>query len=318
MSMESALIHDSEFLSAVFCALPDRYQLKWLDTKESSDRWSDMMIFLDDAYEKAMKELTLRSVIGQEPKQPLKKDVKSFGVNASGVDEDEEETRVKNNRQRAKDSCGKCPICDQYHTWKKWDGTFWPSDRFISCRKFSDMNTQQRASAVEKAKGCPKCTGWGHQKQDCRMKPRVCGVDMGSSKCSGDHSKMLHGSGNIYCAAVGAGSAVLRKSAQRSVSESDLFACVNEHEDTLYYLQDIPIKKSKTNARLLWDRGSNRVLIRDDFAKELKLISKEVIYNMVTVGDKLYHSFIYLLDLVDMFHNVHTVWDYGVPKIMFS
>ena len=183
------------------------------------------------------------------------------------------------------------------------------------------MNTQQRASAVEKAKGCPKCTGWGHQKQDCRMKPRECGVDMGSSKCSGDHSKMLHGSGNIYCAAVGAGSAVLRKSAQRSVSESDLFACVNEHEDTLYYLQDIPIKKSKANARVLWDRGSNRVLIRDDFAKELKLISKEVIYNMVTVGDKQtnqYHGFIYLIDLVDMHNNVRTVWGYGVPKIMFS
>ena len=96
---------------------------------------------------------------------------------------------------------------------------------------------------------------------------------------------------------------------------------MKEEEATLYYIQDIPIKKSSMPARVLWDKGSNRVLIRDEFAKATKLISKEVTYNMETVGDqeaKQYHSNIYLLDMVDMYNNVRTVWGYGVSKIMLS
>ena len=57
-------------------------------------------------------------------------------MNAIGVENGEEESKLKISKQKAKDSCGKCPICSQYHTWKKWDGTFWPSDRFVSCYKF--------------------------------------------------------------------------------------------------------------------------------------------------------------------------------------
>ena len=41
---------------------------------------------------------------------------------------------------------------------------------------------------------------------------------------------------------------------------------------------------------------------------------------MVTVGSeaKEFHSNIYLLDLLDMYNNVRTVWGYGVSSIMFS
>ena len=89
------------------------------------------------------------------------------------------------------------------------------------------------------------------------MKPNNCGEMVSGAKCTGDHSKMLHGSGNVYCAALSAG----------GVGQmSDVFACVKEDEDTVYYLQDIPVAKSKVMARTLWDRGSNRVLIREDFA----------------------------------------------------
>ena len=175
------------------------------------------------------------------------------------------------------------------------------------------MNIQQRESAVEKANGCPRCTSWKHQRNDCKMSPNSCGEQLGGSKCTGDHSRLLHGSTNVYCAALNA-------AFNTFTSNSDLFSCVKEEEDTLYYIQDIPIAKSTKPARVLWDRGSNRVLIREEFAKANRLMSKRVTYNMDTVGEKTKQikGNIYILDLVDMYNNVRTVWGYGISKIMLS
>ena len=96
---------------------------------------------------------------------------------------------------------------------------------------------------------------------------------------------------------------------------------MKEDEDCLFYLQDIPVKKAKKSARTMWDRGSNRVLIREQYAEDNRLISREVTYSMETVGNQelqLVQSKIYLLDMVDMYGNVHTIWGYGVPRIMSS
>ena len=284
LNMGAALTHDSEFLSAVYCALPDRHKVRWLDRTKTEDHWVDMLGFLDKAYEQANEELSLLSVLSRDDSSG-KKGVKAFGVTTGSSETgDEGSNKYKSYKQKAKDACGKCPVCSQVHTWIKKDGSSWPSDRLISCKKFSDMNIQQRAGAVESASGCPRCTCWNHQRKDCRMSPNSCREDMGGSKCTGDHSKLLHGSGNVYCAALSAG---------LTSSSTDMFSCVNEEEDTLYYIQDIPIKKSSKPARVFWDRGSNRVLIRDEFAKANNLISKEVTYNMETVGDqgaKQFHS----------------------------
>ena len=64
----------------------------------------------------------------------------------------------------------------------------------------------------------------------------------------------------------------------------------------------------------MWDKGSNRVLIREDYAKLNKFISKEVTYmiHVVDAEPKQVNSRIYLVDLKDMYGNVHTVWGYGV------
>ena len=174
------------------------------------------------------------------------------------------------------------------------------------------MNIQQRSNAIEAAKGCPRCTCWRHQKQSCKMPANSCGEDIGGGKCSGDHSKLLHGTTNVYCAAI---------SANLRASGSDLFACVKEDEEAIFYLQDIPVKGPKRSARVFWDQGSNRVLIRDDFAKSNKLIHKDVTYTIDTVGNgskQEYTGKIYLLDLVDMHNNSRTVWGYGISCIMES
>ena len=57
-----------------------------------------------------------------------------------------------------------------------------------------------------------------------------------------------------------------------------------ENEETVYFLQNIPIKGSSVHCRTLWDKGSNRVLIRDSFTLENNLVSKEVTYKMEVFG----------------------------------
>ena len=308
LGMETALTHDSEFLSAVFTALPDKYRQEWLKQADGEDRWLDMLTFLDSAYDRAMEEMALLTVVEEKSS---KKDVKAAGVTIGGGNEVPDEEHASKFK-KVKEAVGKCSVCNQYHTWKNRQGSVWPSDRFINCRKFSDMTTQQRAAAVEKVQGCARCTSWGHQRKDCRMRPNSCGADAGSTKCNGDHSRLLHGSGNVYCAAF---------SAFARGSNPDIFSCVKEEEVTVYYLQDIPVSKSQDTARVLWDRGSNRVLIREEFAKEQKLVSKPITYQMETVGDQpasQHHAHIFLLDLVDIYGNVRTVWGYGIPRIMCS
>ena len=46
MDMSEALRHDSEFLSAVYCALPDKHKTRWLDFEKSKNHWEDMLKFL--------------------------------------------------------------------------------------------------------------------------------------------------------------------------------------------------------------------------------------------------------------------------------
>ena len=326
LNMGEALTHDSEFLSAVYCALPDRHRVRWLDTTKSDDRWKDMLIFLDKVYEQSNEELTLLSTISKD--NTAKKVVKPAGLAAGGVsaadDDDEDFAKLRDAKKQARESCGTCPVCSKAHTYKRRDTSNWPSDRLLKCKKFSDMNIKQRAAAVEKAKGCGRCTSWGHQKNNCNMRPNSCGEDVSGTKCIGDHSRLLHGSGNVYCGVARSKLISGKESSSSSdseSSESDPFSIVREDEEAIYFIQDIPLKNSSKKSRTIWDRGSNRVLIREEFAEDNNLVSRDVTYKMEVVGSKTFeivHNKIYLLDLVDVHGNTRTLWGYGVPRIMSS
>ena len=155
------------------------------------------------------------------------------------------------------------------------------------------------------------------------MKSNSCGEDVSGSRCTGDHSKLLHGSGNVYCG-VARAKGFQSNSSSNKVSRNrleDPFSVVNESEVAIYFLQDIPLKNNEVVARTLWDKGSNRVLVREQFAVENNLVSRNVTYRMEVVAGKeaqIVHSKLYLLDLKDNHGNSHTIWGYGVPKIMMS
>ena len=104
------------------------------------------------------------------------------------------------------------------------------------------MNLQQRSDAVEKNKGCPRCTSWAHPRLECKIKPNKCGANLGTGTCSGDHSKLLHGSSNVYCAALDA-------TVMQYAASDDNFSCVKENAEIVFFLQDIPVRKSANLAR---------------------------------------------------------------------
>ena len=56
-------------------------------------------------------------------------------------------------------------------------------------------------------------------------------------------------------------------SKQMSHDQKNVFGCVKEDEETVYYVQEIPIRNS-ASARVFWDRGSNRVFRRENYAIE--------------------------------------------------
>ena len=107
MGMGSALTHDSEFLSAVYTALPDRHRVRWLDFEKEDDHWASMLKFLDKAYDQANQELALLLVY----KEDTKKDVRAAGTNVESADSTEDPTKTKfqDVKKKARESCGKCP-----------------------------------------------------------------------------------------------------------------------------------------------------------------------------------------------------------------
>ena len=325
LNMHGALEHDSEFLSAVYCALPPMEQRRWLEYQKSSNHWADLMKFLEKAYDHATEELSLLATYSADKKSKPQNKTFATTVKSQAEDSDKDEAgRKEKARQKAEEFCGKCPVCSTHHTWVRRKGDKWPSDRLLSCQKFLDMSVTARARAVEKCKGCPRCTSWNHTRDKCKMPSNSCNKDDSSGvKCQGDHSRLLCGSGVPYCAAAkfkpsrNARPAI--DTTQNSVTSCEAFEDVDQFAETIPYFQDIPLEGTDEEARVFWDDGSTRVLIREEFAEQLHLVRREVKYSLEVVGSVQERTgYIYLLSLVDMYGQSHRIWGYGMDRIMLS
>ena len=240
-----------------------------------------MLVFLDDAYEKAVQEKLL--LASYTPLPSPKKPGASAGFLAATVEGDGDGVadggagdrhRKEQSKQRLEDArkrVGKCHLCKEEHTWKsRWRPIPWPSDRFIGCKKFNDMTSRQRAETLEQYGGCARCTSWGHKKSDCYQNIVDCSEMVNGSRCHKDHSVLVCNSGVAYCLAA------------RSSGGSS-FDDIDEMQATLHYTQDIPVNKGD-KARTVWDDGSNRVLVNNDFARENNLKSRDTTVTMKVVG----------------------------------
>ena len=348
MNMQEMLKYDDEYLSAIFRALPAQEKTKWLDFAKDkfSSNWEAMENFLDGAHERATETKVLLSnyaandqsdeasikcrkcqEFGHKKQEcPKLSPVKVAATKSSQVDNNSDAGSVtakktQDEKQKVKDMIGKCPHCKSYHTFKRRkDGEIWPSDRYSTCETFRKLSVKERADVLEKNGSCSRCLSWLHKKDSdtCRAPKDSCGADQGSGdKCKSDHSRFVCGSGSVYCA-----TAKFSKSVDRSNS-SDCFETLDAPDlsaETAMLLEDVKIKSGSkfSISRTLWDGGSNRVLINNEFAREQKFRSQTVTYKLAVVGGKetVEKGVIYEVDLVDNDDEVHTIWGFGLDTIM--
>ena len=308
LEASQALKYDGEFVSAIYFQLPDRQKSKWLEFDKTSyeDKWSALSAFLEVAYEQAVQEKLL---LASYDNSNNKKGNPSVGALAAGIDSSANQNFAKKDSDhqkldQAKQRVGKCPLCEEEHTFKsKWRSMPWPSDRLIQCKRFNDMTTQQRGEFLEQVQGCSRCTSWGHTKPECTMAEIDCTETINGSRCHIDHSRLVCNSGVAYCMVA------------RSTGYSN-FEDIDELQPTLHYMQDICVNSSKT-ARVLWDDGSNRVLVNNDFAREQKLKSRDAVVTMKVVGHvKRMTVKLYEFALCDIDGNQYHIWGYGIDNIM--
>ena len=172
LKLQDCLQHDTEFLAAVYNNLPSKYQDKWLDVEKSSNKWNDMVTFLDKMYTQAIEQLVLLGTI--EKGEAKKKAVaEQHAITVQHPDDNEEPKddieirKKKERRKKVKEEFGPCPNCKAEHTFiRRFDKMSWPSDRLYSCKKFSDMTPKERGTLLERLKACPRCTSWRHDKQN--------------------------------------------------------------------------------------------------------------------------------------------------------
>ena len=164
-------------------------------------------------------------------------------LDKSGDDESKKDLEL--DRKKDKDFCGKCPICDIYHTFnRRKDGEKWPSDCLSSCEQFRKLSQQERGKQVEDLSACARCLSWHHNRDSdsCKAPKNSCGRNNDDELCSLDHSKMVCKSGVAYCA-----------SARFSLVQSDSVSKPDGTESVLL-LQDVDVQQGvkKSKARVLW------------------------------------------------------------------
>ena len=142
---------------------------------------------------------------------------------------------------------------------------------------------------------------------------RDCREIVNGSKCHKDHFKLVCNSSIAYCLAVRSEAfknVMIKPLATKSSPDIDVF------QPTLHYLQDVIVNRG-SSARALWDDGSNRVLVNNDFARENNLKSRDASVTMKVVGsEKTSKVKIYELDLQDMYGKQYSIWGYGIDHII--
>ena len=294
----SVLSIDVDFLNSIYKNLPEFHRQKWDDYDQSGypNEWAAFMAFSHEIYEKAISKRTrmesikeMEKVVNKSSSSPVTK------VGAVIVDSKEDEKfQIKANR------FGDCKLCKERHTYvNKFTKKLNPSDKFLNCDEFKSLNKVERGKTVERNRACRRCLSWSHTVDSCSMKVISCKEKINGNECRKDHSKLICGSGIMYCLSV------------CSYGDS-----VDELIPTVPLMDDIDVKNG--TARTVYDNGSQRVLIDNSFAAEQGLKSEDVIVNLELAGNKTerLETKMYQLELFDNQGNARSVWGYGCNKIM--
>ena len=185
------------------------------------------------------------------------------------------------------------------HTYtNKFTKKLQPSDKFLNCDAFKSLNKAERGKIIEQNKACRRCLSWCHDVSTCPSKVINCKEKINGSDCTRDHSRLICGSGVIYCLSV---------RSQENVDESI---------PTYPQMEDVQTENGV--ARLVYDNAAQRVLIDNEFAQENNLQSENVTVNLELAGNvkKCLETKIYHLNLIDNEGKMRSIWGYDCDKIL--
>ena len=199
---EEALHVDSEFLAAVYRALPSHNQTKWLEFDKSPYRskWAGFVKFLEVARNQAVQNKVLLSEYNQSGSGCSQRSGHVGAVTSSSPVDNPNSKQDREKFDRA--SCGTCPLCHERHTfYNVKEKEMWPSDRLFRCESFKNLGLKDRADTLERFNCCSRCTSWNHQKEDCKVTTK-CRNIVDNKVCGGLHFSFACCSGSAYCGAV--------------------------------------------------------------------------------------------------------------------
>ena len=291
---------DNDFLNSVYKHLPEFHKQKWddFDLDGYPNEWAAFMAFCHDIYKKAIqkrtrvesiREMECSSISNSTPNAKVAV-VGTFGDSSSVLDIKFEEKANK---------FGDCKLCKSRHTYvNKFTKMIQPSDKFLNCESFKSLNKAERGKVVEQNGACRRCLSWSHDVSNCSAKVVSCKEKVNGVDCSKDHSKLICGSGIVYCL---------------SVRSDDN---VEELVPTFPQMEDVQVENGI--ARLVYDNAAQRVLINNDFALEQGLESENVVVNLELAGNvsKRLETKIYHLNLIDNTGKFRRIWGYGCDKIL--
>ena len=316
---QDALIYDTQFRATMFKLLPAPEQREWsmFDTSSYPNAWKAFESFLETIYTHAEKSRIEHAVLsgGGVNKDPEKESSKCHWcqkpghfirdcktrlegkpkviVNVTNVKEDPKDTEKFKN---LKDKIGKCPVCQEFHTWDRKDKKNFPSSKLRACPKFMGLTVKARARKLEEIGGCPQCSCWDHKKDKCYLSNPVCGMDDGNgNKCSEKHSRIFHDSGSVYCNTVNLE--------------------IGEQQESVLLVEDIKVGKSM--ARTMYDNACNRVLITHSYAEKEGMKSRSITYELKVVGQDWVtkEGEIYEFTVTDRLGKKEHVWAFGIDSI---
>ena len=232
-------------------------------------------------------------------------------------------TRAEYNQYlpESKKQIGKCPCCNQdAHTYLRkfpFGQAEWPTNRLETCPQFLAKTARERGELMERIKGCYRCTSWKHLGNNCLLKGKTtCSVVTAGSACSGQHHKLLHGSGVAFCHKV---SVIINKvnttASHSGPGAEDLSVLPDLNQPVLLEIQAVSV--SGLRAKVMFDNGSSAALVTHRFAEQAGLKGEMVSYWLAVVGhDKVLRStMLYTLHLQDNHGTWHTIQAYGIDAI---
>ena len=224
---------------------------RWIESKKTG--WNEFYNFLESSARIAKEILINESINAALSTDSKKQKCSSCNKLHSGKCSKTKTTAAIQGTGKTCLSCNK-----EAHKFKAKSGAEGITKRIKDCPFFQAATEDQKQEIVKriKTKGpiCSKCSSWSHKSEDCRW-------NKSCSKCNEVHIFEMCDIKKYFSCSMSARS-----------------------NSCLMSLQDIPLHNSRSLAQVMFDNGSEVMLVSSIFAKKNRLPYEEASYTLAGIG----------------------------------